>query len=209
MCCPLSLPAQKVRAGSFWWGQTKPSANTLGPDLDPFLLSLFQCPPGHPFSSSVSSQFFSLSLLPPAIFYCPSLHFFCSAVPWNHAAAASSHSCVCKVWAPCLGASVGGEKEWREGASRRESSQPGSSKPGFDTRIFMQTVPLCFSSPQSINPDAFKGSFWEWEKAMFVWASAWWVLSLGGETYGPTQTRFRALPLLSPQDCDVLVLAAF
>lgn len=103
---------------------------------------------------------------------------------------------------------MGGEKEWREGASRRHSSQPGSSKSGFDTRIFMQTVPWCFNFPQSVNPYAFKGSFWEWENVLFVWASAWWVLSLGAETYGPTQTRFRAVPLLSPQDCDVLVLGA-
>lgn len=37
---------------------------------------------------------------------------------------------------------------------------------------------------------------------------AWWVPSLGHEACGPTRTHFGAVPLLSPQDCDVPVLAA-
>lgn len=157
--------------------------------------------------SSFSSWFFPLSLLL-SCYFPLSFAFFCSAVPWNRAVTASSHSCVCKVWAPCLRASVGGEKGWREGDSGRGSSQSGSSKPALNTRMFMQTDPLCFGFPKSINPNAFKGSFQEWGNVVFAWVSACWVLSLGGEACGPIQTRFSAVPLLSPQDCNVPVLAA-
>lgn len=101
-------------------------------------------PPGHP----VFILFLlGLSLCPcfsPAIFHCP-VCFFCSAVPWKHAVAASSHSFVCRAWAPCLGARVGGEKERREGTSGGERLQPGSLRSAFHTWMFMQTDPLCFS----------------------------------------------------------------
>lgn len=59
----LRPPAQKVQAGSSGWRLTKPSADGLAPYLGPFLPSLFQCPPGHPFSNSAASRFFPLSLL--------------------------------------------------------------------------------------------------------------------------------------------------
>lgn len=51
------------------------------------------------------------------------------------------------------------KKQWREGASRSQCSQPGSSRSGFQTRMLMQKNPLCFSFPQATHPGAFKGGF--------------------------------------------------
>lgn len=114
MCCRMNSCGTEASCpeSSGWqlrWGQTKPSAESLAPTWARSCLPLSTA-----LQATHSSTLFLLAFSPcpcfsPAIFYCLALRFFCSAVPWNHAAAASSHSCVCKVWAPCLGVSVGGE----------------------------------------------------------------------------------------------------
>ena len=132
------------------------------------------------FSTSVSSRL----LLPcpcfsPAIFYCLALRFFCSAVPWNHAGAASSHSCVCKVWAPCLGASVGGGKWWGEGAPRRERPPARTRSSGWYLDVHSDcSFVLPLPHPPSRMP--LRGVFKSRRMCAF------WVLPLGGEAGGPT-----------------------
>ena len=173
--CQLWNPGWRLQVGA-----GKAISPWLVPYLDPFLASPSHCPPGYPFATSVSSR-----LLPPCpcfspvIFYCLALHFFCSAVPWNHAGAASSHSCVCKVWAPCLGASVGGGKWWGEGAPHREHPPARTRSSGWYLDVHSDcSFALPLPHPPSRMP--LRGVFRSRRMC------ACWVLPLGSEAGGPT-----------------------
>lgn len=87
----------------------------------------------------------------------------------------------------------------REGLPGDRAHTPGSPKSGFHTCSF----------PSQENQVPCRGAFGNGViYSICVCLGAWWVLSLGYEVCGPVWGSFRADPLLSLQDCDVLVLAA-
>lgn len=89
----------------------------------------------------------------PAIFYCLAFHFFCSAVPWNHAGAASHDSCACKMWAPLPRSQCGRRKGWGEGLTEHLPAHTRS--PGWYLDVHSD-CPLHFCFPSS-KLDAFGG----------------------------------------------------